>query len=225
MKPSLDGAYLRIDRANHHLEEIKIFQDNLPRPVVDREMGNIPLSYPHVATDNVTVSLAEQEVSAIVSILVGETVYNLRSALDYLVFELAFLDSGSIQNGTQFPIESSPQGWKRRLSPNRFGNPGKVQFLSVAHQAAIERLQPYNGVTWTKTLADISNPDKHRRLVGINPSLQNDAIMLNPKTGEMNVNPNLATLIAFDKGGLVVETLEILQSQVSHVLDSFKPEF
>jgi hypothetical protein len=36
--------------------------------------------------------------------LVGEICYNLRSALDYLVFELAKHDSGTRQENTQFPI-------------------------------------------------------------------------------------------------------------------------
>jgi hypothetical protein len=46
-----------------------------------------------------------------ISIVVGEICYNLRAALDYLVYELARLDSGCIQNGTQFPIE-----YKKRTS-------------------------------------------------------------------------------------------------------------
>lgn len=36
--------------------------------------------------------------------------------------------------------------------------------LKPAHVDMIEALQPYNGVEWTKTLRDISNPDKHRTL-------------------------------------------------------------
>ena len=44
-----------------------------------------------------------------VPIRVGEVCYNFRSALDYLIFELAKLDSGVEQGGTQFPIMDSPK--------------------------------------------------------------------------------------------------------------------
>ena len=46
-------------------------------------------------------------IPAMLGILIGETIYNLRAILDYLVYELAILDSGQIQKGTQFPIEDT----------------------------------------------------------------------------------------------------------------------
>jgi hypothetical protein len=82
-----------------------------------------------------------------------------------IVFELARHDSGGIeQDGTQFIIEdvkSDP------LKPNRgFDARSKrhLRGLNQAHIDAIESFQPYRGVEWTKTLRDISNPDKHRKL-------------------------------------------------------------
>jgi len=70
--------------------------------------------------------------------LVGEITYNLRCALDYLIYALAVLDSGSDEKGTQFPILDAAKDFAGR---------GKTMLkgLNAAHVAAIERLQPYQG--------------------------------------------------------------------------------
>src|SRR5436309_1128025 len=88
LKPSLDDAYLRVDRAQHHMVDL---EHRLRR---FSKRTNLVLS---------------PTVPPICSILIGETIYNQRAALDYLIYELALLDSGRIQDGTQFPIESWPE--------------------------------------------------------------------------------------------------------------------
>src|ERR1700731_2588895 len=51
------------------------------------------------------------------SILVSEICFNLRAALDYLVYELAILDSGSVKEKTQFPIEDCKKDfeWRKKV--------------------------------------------------------------------------------------------------------------
>lgn len=99
-----------------------------------------------------------------IGITAGEVVYNLRAALDYLVFELATLGSGEVNMRTQFPIESTPEGFKARRHPTKRGDPNWLTGVDCSHCAAIEALQPYNGVDWTEFLRDISNEDKHRTI-------------------------------------------------------------
>ena len=97
-------------------------------------------------------------------VIVSDAIYNMRAALDYIVYELARLDSGAVQDGTQFLIEDV------KLDPEHpsrgFDARSKrcLKGLTQAHIAAIEALQPYRGIEWTRTLRDISNPDKHRTL-------------------------------------------------------------
>src|SRR5204863_4438007 len=86
-----------------------------------------------------------------------EMIYNLRAALDYVVFEPARFDSGQTQNGTQFPIEDKPEGFKGRQKTYLKG-------LTDPHVALVEEYQPCQGCNWTATLRDLSNPDKHREL-------------------------------------------------------------
>jgi hypothetical protein len=206
IKPSLDNAYARVRRAKQHLVNLRRRNNRLwePQPIT--------LFGPRIPA-----------IPPIFGILIGETVYNLRAALDYLIYEVAFLDSGSIQKGTRFPIEDTPSGFNGRRKTYLKG-------VSHKHQTLIERLQPYKGVNWTQILRDVSNPDKHKNLTVIRPSghlLRRRAIsialpfLLLP----MHVDANLASQIKFGDGTLVIETLEILQSQVSKVIDSFNPEF
>jgi hypothetical protein len=163
-----------------------------------------------------------------------------------LVYELAALDSGTVQNGTQFPIEDTPDGFKRKRKSFLRG-------VNDRHAALIEKLQPYNGVNWTKILRTISNPDKHRRFTvsehdkviaektSHNPadvaiphpmpcSNFESRIMFNieiTETGKptVYVQFDVTCFIAFDDGTSIVKTLEILKSQVSDTIDAFKSEF
>jgi hypothetical protein len=82
-----------------------------------------------------------------VSIIVGEAVYNLRAALDYLVYELAALDSKSIQENTQFPICHT----ERKFDDARKRHLARV---SSQHVLAIEEYQPYRNCQWARTLRD-----------------------------------------------------------------------
>src|SRR5262249_17527994 len=102
-------------------------------------------------------------------ILVGEIVYNLRAALDYLIYQLAYLDTGKVQKGTKFPIEDHINSWKTYIIPRKSAGRRKwplwLPLLTKGHQAEIEGLQPFRGCKWTKTLRELSNPDKHADLI------------------------------------------------------------
>src|SRR5262249_18516344 len=154
---------------------------------------------------------------------VGETIYNLRSALDYLVYELFYLDTGAPprrQHLTQFLIVDTPQAWNAHI-PNSKTTSKKRRVmwlykLSPSHQADLYRLQPCSGCTWTKVLSELSNPDKHRRLTfvepvkklapeGPNARLSQPTMMTYSLTGD----------IAFEDGTPVIPTLKDLQQKVS----------
>jgi hypothetical protein len=69
----------------------------------------------------------------LIPILIGEIAYNLRSSLDYLVFELARFDSGAVQDNTQFPIDDTPKKFKGHIA-------SRLKGLCPTHIAAIEQL-------------------------------------------------------------------------------------
>jgi hypothetical protein len=104
------------------------------------------------------------------SITIGETIYNLRAALDYIVYDLACMAARKHLAGTQFPIEESSAGFLSRVSGKNAKGEDVGHFLRSVPPGAIAliaKLQPYAGCTWTRDLRDLSNPGKHRRLASL----------------------------------------------------------
>ncbi len=95
-----------------------------------------------------------------VALLTGEIVYHLRTALDYLAYNLAWLDSGIRREETQFPIGHKVSKWRATC---KHGLPG----VTDTHKAAMKEYQPFANCTWTNTLRAFSNTDKHRFLVDV----------------------------------------------------------
>jgi hypothetical protein len=108
--------------------------------------------------------------------------------------------------------------------------------LSDHHIRAIEALQPYKGIEWTKTLRDISNPDKHRHLIPV--QVQTPPYVFAHWAGEvgdfeLTLNGEKAYLkkdafidVGFRDSKLgVFETLSSLITEVGRTIDRFKPEF
>ena len=220
VKPSLNNAYFRVDRAKQHLASIE--RELLAASVHDRERLQTVKSFVSATYDPIIVI---PPAPPIFGVLVGEAVYNLRAALDYLIFELSFFDTRSIQDGTQFPIEDTSQGWRRRISKSKDPRrPNWCEFLTPIHQAAIMKLQPCAGCKWTGMLRSLSNPDKHRTLTIVQFDTQDNAAAGVSHTS-MYVSHNFTIDITFDDGAPVIKTLQILQAEVTSVLDSFKTEF
>jgi hypothetical protein len=221
----LDDAFLRIDRAGQHLA-------NLKRRVkaYDKAHGEAFV----IRVEGMTVSqptVPSEPPPRYLGVLIGETVQNLRTALDYLVFGLAWFDSGpDIERKTQFPIEDRPQGFSGRR--NSF-----LKGVSDEHVAAIERLQPYNGGLWLANLRTLSNLDKHNVLAvaagiqghGIVPVGLSDehakAAGGFRKPGDMGMYYKFPIAITFPDGAPVIEILQLLKTEMRSVLEAFKPEF
>ena len=151
----IKDARAKLDRAGEHLETLKTelgdFQEADSHSIdahSDPESGAYLL--------RVQPNAVPPKISAVV----GDVLCNLRPTLDYLVYALAYLDSDSPQEGTQFPICDTTTKFKGKRKTWLKG-------LSPGHVAAIEGLQPYDGrneLLWLRTLRDLSNPDKHKHL-------------------------------------------------------------
>lgn len=223
----LDGAYERVKRADVHLTDLDSQVRILSKVISDGIVVNSqprPFYEPGDVIGMFKIDLPQ--VPHIIKILVGETIYNLRSALDYLVYELARLDSSSIQDKTQFSIEDCEDVFWGRHRSNLKG-------LSDKHIAAIERLQPYKGCDWTKLIRDLSNPDKHRELTISKTSTQYTIHFLNPSAKTVStdrpvdVNNSATVHVKFSAGTSIVDidTLKQLEAQVTETLDAFYSEF
>lgn len=98
-------------------------------------------------------------------LIMSETLHHLRATADHLVFHVAWIDSGSVQARTQFPTFRSPSDFAGR-------QPQMLRGINGKHRGWFEALQPYNGVSWTASLADLSNDDKHKFLHDVVPSMR-----------------------------------------------------
>jgi hypothetical protein len=231
--PTLESARLRIKRAGKRLEQLEV-------QVAAYVEANDAAA---VKVEGYTVSVVNwpADPPPDIAITAGEVVYNLRAALDYLVFELAILGSGEVNLRTQFPIEDKPEVFKARRRPDRRGRPNWLTGVDCAHCAAIEALQPYNGVNWTAFLRNLSNEDKHRTIPVLGYAAAPQVINVGGTEEEaqalggfrmpgddvsMYYPASVQVLLSAEEPPVpLIKTLEILKSEVSSVIDSFEPEF
>jgi hypothetical protein len=101
MKRSLAGAFARIDRADRHVDELMVVIERYRKTqqnklISDEEAVNrlIPLM-PGQKINTQFRSQVLNDFPLEAAVIVGEVIYNLRAALDYLIYELAWEDSGS----------------------------------------------------------------------------------------------------------------------------------
>jgi hypothetical protein len=210
--PTLDDAKARIERARTHIANLEAAIATFLPP--DRTITT-PIMSPAF------ISSGKQYVYApsILAILIGETIYNLRGALDYLIYELFQLDTGKIKEHTQFLIEDTPTKWTAHL-------PGAgINRLTAPHQAALQALQPCFGCKWTGALRDYSNPDKHRQLTTIEASVNHGGHGMVGGVGPVMVTTQLTTKVAFEDGSFVVDTLKMFEREVAKVIQAFDPDF
>jgi hypothetical protein len=246
----LDGAFKRIDRADSHIEEMKALIKRFRNEQQDKIIAQKQLEAAQLdlKPGQKLVSVERKPLLDLpddIPIVVGETIYNIRAALDYFIYELAIKDSGSPKFGTQFLIEdtkSDPKYPRRGFD----GRKGKCLVgLTPAHVDMVEALQPYRGCNWAKALRDISNPDKHRHLTAIagreeetinfecGVSGSFDDLDLPGKVtrgvGGIYTDDYLhleyAIHVTFSDRAPVVKTLEVVKSNVASVLEAFKSEF
>ncbi len=241
MAHQLDGAFLRIGRAQEHLDNLK----TRTSAFVESERHAFGVQFHAEDPEDLSklkLVVPETPPPDIWGVLTGEIVYNLRVALDYLVYALAEKDSGQPKSGTQFPIEDTPDGFAGRQKTFLNG-------VNAVHVVAIERLQPYKGCQWTGVLKRLSNVDKHRHLVRLKGQLAVQLAISIGSTGLLDALPNPLGAVAvhsaysplsgetvyvqhhalirigFDDGTPVMETLETLKLHVAQTLEAFKPEF
>src|SRR6266496_2107449 len=134
-------------------------------------------------------------------------------------------------SGTQFPITIEDEFIKHR-NARRKGK-GPLRYLSTAHVDPIEAYQPYKGVNWTKTLRDISNPDKHRKLTRQRSGRRTHITDgrgevfrgVGPNRTDVKMERRESVRIFFSDRSPVIETLDVLKREVALVIDAFSSEF
>jgi hypothetical protein len=133
----LIGVDLKIARAKDHFADLRNSMDVVVHPDRYRFVFEYDAeTQRHVYTVH--------DVPAIPpgwSVMVGDILYNLRSALDHLAWQLVLRDGGDPGDRTHFPVRPSPFDKKGQLFSARLDLPVTDTKILDAH----EECQPYRG--------------------------------------------------------------------------------
>ena len=166
----MSGQYnheLKLDRAREHLssldDEWRRWREGEPYRFVHEPHGDV--------SEYVIRAKIFEQPPARFAIMLGDCVYNLRSALDNLAYELAVAAHrrrgmalpDEVADASAFPICIRREAFRSQ----RKGRKGKIGGMVPRAQATIQTLQPYR--RWNKGASDplwlidrLSNVDKHR---------------------------------------------------------------
>ena len=157
--PFLDSVRLKIGRAKEHAElleaELTRYFDGKPCQIVAKYDKNGNLFCKLV----VSVPIPDK-----ISLIIGDSLQSIRSALDYLVWELALAAKTEPGEKHAFPVCATHKAFKDEIRR------GRLSGLPEAMIAKIEALQPYHrGENWEASvlwvLNQFTNINKHRRIL------------------------------------------------------------
>ena len=155
----LADALARIDQAKENYialgSEMDQFLYEYVKGMVkglDRESGNFVLRFRHSK---------ESAVKGRPKVLVAQIVENLRTALDYMIFELSVLNEPDLKERVpQFVIADSELEFEHQAK-------NRLRYLTDEQKSFVEQIQPYNGNGMLALLGKLAGLGKHRRLLSI----------------------------------------------------------
>lgn len=157
---SLNSVELKIFRAAQHIDSLKselegYFQSN-PGKMVRQ---------PHTCeNEGIFRFVANDPIPARFGLIVGDVLQNLRSSLDYLVWELVLAANDQPSEKNMFPICSTVESFDQQIKRHRLDG------VSPDAIAEIKSLQPYHlGQDSSKSILwavdELTNINKHRRIL------------------------------------------------------------
>lgn len=178
--------WVKLRRARVHIDEVQRCVDVL------RSSGawSVQRAPAECADGWVFRFKCNRAIPADLSAVVGDAVANMRSALDYVAYELAFRNVGELHReqeaATAFPICMDEAAFQRFFTEGRWGSV-RAQLYGEADRRALQCVQPFalgdearaHGVEWSTSSQDelltdhayalntLWNIDKHRRLPGL----------------------------------------------------------
>jgi hypothetical protein len=191
-------------------------------------------------------------IPGIIGLIVGDCLQNLRTSLDYLIWELVLKANNTPSKKNMFPVCLTPDSFKSAESG------GRLQGVDPTAIALIKSIQPYHdgqpSATSVAVLDELTNINKHRRLLltdysTLSLSEMSDSLDKWLKAGspdlttlvhdagigrvvtaeQMKMQGDLIPFVAFNEGAVkemdVRFTLEGLLIYVSAVVNNFEVFF
>lgn len=166
MSANLYTAVSSLRRAGERLSELVAEVDRMSTMLTEQPKVTMRAQDMHSTDPPFTVEYAPPWTTGFgeLRLLTSEVLHHLRSTADHLVYNVAWLDSGREQRGTQFPVCSTRSAFRKVRTERLVG-------VSDEHLSWFEAVQPYNGVKWTDALRRLSNDDKHNFLHSVAPGV------------------------------------------------------
>lgn len=154
----LADAKIKIERANLHIGDaqaqiVEFFSAPPPHYEVFREISE------DESRESIKVRIIREPPSQVAA-AIGDAITNLRSALDFLVCELAIKNGRNDLDGVEFPFANSLDEFQLRRTQR------KIDKLSDEAIGLINGLQPYRGgndALWSMNA--LRRPNIHRHLI------------------------------------------------------------
>ncbi len=237
---SLDGVWHKVRRAEEHLKALGKAISDFPR--------TNPPPYA-VSIEPETESCYQFRLNIrchpplYLSVLAGDAVFNLRSALDHLAWQLSGCPTDErIGRRIEFPIFGERSDYLR----GRGGAADKTQLMTLSAKGIVEALQPYHRRDWPDLelllmLHEVNRLDKHRLLVPVYGEFMDrlgnlpvrhlgrlkdgDKVTV-PKTMANGKEYRIAADVAFECPGIVgTINFDRLQAAYNFVCNTVVPSF
>jgi hypothetical protein len=167
----LKSARAKLDRA---VQQFAGLQDEFLR-FIESKPYRVVCERDADADEWVIVQYPERDFPETWAVVLGEVLYDLRSALDHAIYELTILNCGTELDGTEFPVFSDEARFRDKKKgtgePTKISGLYRIRGLTKKTQAVIESLQPFSiknapagHLCTVALLNEMSNIDKHRAL-------------------------------------------------------------
>lgn len=151
----LVGVRAKIERANQHIKDI----ETVMRAFRDKNPYGFRIENDPKTGDEIHLVEIRRETPTPLSLITGDALHNLRSALDHLAWQAHEADGGKPDKKTEFPVCDAPSKYKPR-------DLAKKQKFSPRLIKLFESVQPYQaGYEMLGVLHELNNFDKHRLLI------------------------------------------------------------
>jgi hypothetical protein len=196
----LSGVKAKIARAQMNLDQFNLEQgawfDTKPYTVTPEIHKNVAPGWHNILFVVTRVETIPDPIRTIV----GDCLYDLRSALDHLAWQLVVANNGTPTDSTAFPILDDRLGRKHGVRPLEIS--GDIDQRAFA---IIESLQPYQRVDdptadplWL--LNELTNIDKHRLLLVCGLAFTQVTSTFDGETRPFSTNPPIPLIVGGSLG-------------------------
>lgn len=214
---SWDDIAAKLDRIGDHL---KAFNEETER-FLNSDVNGVINDFDSEPDYLIVKAFSRSSPPKHYSVLVGEILYHLRSALDYLACQLTRENGGVCDSPVEFPIWVKPTGFGT-LGDSKAWNFSRIGQMDMTSQELIKQEQPFqkkygaienDPLTW---LYHLSNIDRHRFLHVATAAARIGFIRVDPAEAEARFS-QVSTNYGPVKGETEVARYAIVKGQSLHV--------